>query len=47
MNGLPLPGDSVDLFDVESACAELNIDDAALRLIIADAERTVPEIVLL
>jgi HD-like signal output (HDOD) protein len=47
VNGAPLPGDSVDVFDVESACAELNINDAALKLIIADAERTVPEIVLL
>lgn len=47
VNGVALPGDSVELFDVENACSELDIDDTALRLIIADAERTVPEIVLL
>ncbi|HWA73687.1 MAG TPA: HDOD domain-containing protein [Polyangiaceae bacterium] len=45
--GAPMPGDTVELFDVETACAELNIDGTALKLIIADAERTVPEIVLL
>ncbi|MFZ5895736.1 MAG: HDOD domain-containing protein [Myxococcota bacterium] len=47
VNGVPMPGDSMDPFNVETACAELNIDDTALKLIIADAERTVPEIVLL
>ena len=47
VNGEELGGDCVELFDVESACAELNIDDAALKLIVAAAESTVPEIVLL
>jgi putative nucleotidyltransferase with HDIG domain len=44
---VPMPGDTVDVFDVETACAELGIDQAALKLIIADAERTVPEIALI
>jgi HD-like signal output (HDOD) protein len=45
--GAAMPGDTVEVFDVETACAELNIDATALKLIVADAERTVPEIVLL
>jgi putative nucleotidyltransferase with HDIG domain len=45
--GYPMTGDSIGLFDIESACLELDIDTAALRLIVADAERTVPEIVLI
>jgi HD-like signal output (HDOD) protein len=45
--GVPIPGDAVEPLDVEDACADLGIDDAALKLILADAERTLPEIVLL
>jgi hypothetical protein len=47
VQGAPLPGDAIEAFDVETACAELRVDAAALKLIVADAERTVPEIVLL
>lgn len=46
-SGLPLPGDTVEPFDVETACGELGIDQAAMKLVIADAERTVPEIALI
>lgn len=46
-HGVPLPGDSVGTFELESACAELGLDDAGLKQILADAERTIPEIVLL
>lgn len=46
-DGVPMPGDTLEVFDVETACSELNIDGSALKLIIADAERTVPEIALL
>jgi hypothetical protein len=47
VQGVALPGDTIEAFDVETACVELSIDAAALKLIVADAERTVPEIVLL
>jgi len=45
--GVPLPGDNVGTFELESACAELGLDDAGLKQILAEAERTIPEIVLL
>ena len=47
VDGVPMPGDAIDMFDVETACVELHIDEAALKLIVAAAERMVPEIVLL
>jgi hypothetical protein len=46
-SGVPMPGDMVEVLDVETACSELGIDQVALKLIIADAERTVPEIALI
>jgi HD-like signal output (HDOD) protein len=47
VDGVPMPGDAVDAIEVETARVDLNIDDAELKLIVDDAERMVPEIVLL
>ncbi len=47
LRGVPRPGDTIAAFDVEDACAELGLDPAALKRIVTDAERAVPEIVLL
>jgi HD-like signal output (HDOD) protein len=46
VNGEALPADVVEVFDLETAAADLGLDDAALARIRADAERTLPEIAL-
>ncbi len=45
--GERLPGDHIDAFDLETAAGELGLDDAAVKHILADAERTIPDIALL
>jgi HD-like signal output (HDOD) protein len=47
VDGERLPGDSIDAFDLETAASELGLDDAAVKHLLADAERTIPEIALL
>lgn len=47
VDGERLPGDSIDAFDLETAAAELGLDDAALKSVLKDAERTIPDIALL
>jgi len=47
VDGVPLPGDSVGAFDVETAIADLGMNDAQLKLILAEAERTLPDIAVL
>lgn len=44
VDGQPLLGDAIEPFDIESACAELKIDEAQIAAIVKDAERIVPEI---
>lgn len=44
VSGHPLPADLVGVFDLETAAADLGIDDGELARIRADAERTLPEI---
>jgi HD-like signal output (HDOD) protein len=46
VDGVALPGDTVGVFDLETAAADLGLDDAALARVRADAERTLPEIAL-
>jgi HD-like signal output (HDOD) protein len=45
--GARLPGDHIDAFDLETAAGELGLDDAAVKHILADSERTIPDIALL
>ena len=47
VDGAPLPGDSVGAFDLETAIADLGMSDAQLKLILAEAERTLPDIAVL
>jgi HD-like signal output (HDOD) protein len=47
VDGERLPGDTIDAFDLETAAAELGLDDAALKSLLKDAERTIPDIALL
>jgi HD-like signal output (HDOD) protein len=47
VDGERLPGDHIDAFDLETASGELGLDDAAVKHILADAERTIPDIALL
>jgi HD-like signal output (HDOD) protein len=47
VDGERLPGDSIDAFDLETAAADLRLDDAALKHILAEAERTIPDIALI
>lgn len=44
VDGAPMPGDSVGQFDLETAIADLGMNDAQLKLILAEAERTIPDI---
>ncbi|HEY3498585.1 MAG TPA: HDOD domain-containing protein [Polyangiaceae bacterium] len=46
VSGQALPGDLVGVFDLETAAADLGIDDGGLARIRADAERTLAEISL-
>jgi HD-like signal output (HDOD) protein len=46
VEGVALPGDTVGVFDLETAAADLGLDDAALARVRSDAERTLPEIAL-
>ncbi|MEO8903085.1 MAG: HDOD domain-containing protein [Polyangiaceae bacterium] len=46
-DGVLLVGDTVDEFDLEVSRAELNLDNAAMARIIANAEATVPDILWL
>lgn len=46
VEGERLPGDHIDAFDLETAAGELGLDDAAVKHILADAERTIPDIAL-
>ncbi len=46
-DGTALLGDAIGSFELETALNDLGVDDATLRLILTDAERTIPEIVLL
>lgn len=46
VNGAPLPADLVGAFDLETALADLGMSDAQLKLVLAEAEQTIPEIVL-
>ena len=45
--GVLLPGDAVDDFDLEVSRAELNLSDQAMQRIIEEAEATVPDILWL
>ncbi|HSU39795.1 MAG TPA: hypothetical protein VLJ38_09505, partial [Polyangiaceae bacterium] len=47
VDGERLPGDSIDAFDLETGAAELGLDDAAVKSVLKDAERTIPDIALL
>lgn len=47
VNGEPLPGDLIDVFDLETAAAELGLDDADVKNILTEAERTIPDIAVL
>lgn len=47
VGGEPLPGDAIGAFDLETAAADLGLDDADVKNILAEAERTIPEIALL
>jgi HD-like signal output (HDOD) protein len=42
-----LPGDAIDGFDLETASADLGLDDADLKNILTEAERTLPDIAVL
>jgi HD-like signal output (HDOD) protein len=44
VDGAPLPGDEVGAFDLETALADLGMDDAGLKLVLAEAERMLPDI---
>ena len=46
LDGQALPGDVVGVFDLETAAAELGLDDEELARIRTDAERTLAEIAL-
>jgi HD-like signal output (HDOD) protein len=45
VDGQPLLGDTIEPFDLETACTELGISDVSLSAIVADAQRILPEIV--
>jgi HD-like signal output (HDOD) protein len=47
VDGERLPGDHIDAFDLETAASELGLDDAAVKNILAEAERTIPDIAVL
>jgi HD-like signal output (HDOD) protein len=47
VDGERLPGDHIDAFDLETAAAELGLDDAAVKHILTEAERTIPDIAVL
>lgn len=47
VNGEPLPGDAIDVFDLETAAADLGLDDSDVRNILTEAERTLPDIAVL
>jgi HD-like signal output (HDOD) protein len=47
LDGAPLPGDAVGSFDLETALADLGMSDAELKLVLAEAERMLPDIALL
>jgi HD-like signal output (HDOD) protein len=44
VDGAPLPGDAVGAFDLETALADLGMSDAELKLVLAEAERMLPDI---
>jgi putative nucleotidyltransferase with HDIG domain len=47
VNGAPMPADLVGAFDLETALSDLGMSDEQLKLVLADAERSIPDIVLL
>jgi HD-like signal output (HDOD) protein len=47
VDGEFLPGDAIDAFDLETAAAELGLDDAAVKHVLTEAERTIPDIAVL
>jgi HD-like signal output (HDOD) protein len=47
VNGEPLPGDLIDVFDLETAAADLGLDAAAVKSILTEAERTLPDMAVL
>jgi HD-like signal output (HDOD) protein len=47
VDGERLSGDAIDAFDLETAAGELGLDDAAVRHILTEAERTIPDIAVL
>ncbi len=47
VDGERLPGDHIDAFDLETAAMELRLDDSAIKHILTEAERTIPEIAVL
>ena len=47
VDGEALPGDAIEPFDLETASADLGLDDAALKQILTEAERVMPEVAVL
>jgi HD-like signal output (HDOD) protein len=47
VGGEALPGDVIDAFDLETASADLGLDDGDVKNILLEAERTLPEIAVL
>jgi HD-like signal output (HDOD) protein len=47
VNGEFLPGDALEVFDLETAAADLGLDDADIKNIITEAERSLPDIAVL
>jgi len=44
VNGEFLPGDALEVFDLETAAAELGLDDTDIKNLITEAERSLPDI---
>ena len=47
VDGERLPGDTIEPFDLDTAAGDLGLDDAAVKHILPEAERTLPDIALL
>lgn len=47
VGGEPLPGDAIDPFDLETAAADLGLQDGDVKNILKEAERRIPEIAVL
>lgn len=47
LEGARLPADHIDAFDLETAASELGLDESALKLVLAEAERTIPDIAVI